>query len=86
LAGVQADTTGSTVKESTMDMNISPALLVDRVLQMQQGQTAQEAQILVLKKSMDLQESASAALLNAVPGNLPLASGGAVGTQVNTLV
>jgi hypothetical protein len=31
-------------------------------------------------------ESASAALLNAVAGQLPLASGGAVGTQVNTLV
>lgn len=69
-----------------MDMAVSPALIVDRVLQSRQGQTAQEAQILVLKKSMDLQESASAALLNAVAGNLPLASGGAVGTQVNTLV
>lgn len=69
-----------------MDMAVSPALIVDRVLQSRQGQTAQEAQILVLKKSMDLQESASAALLNAVAGNLPLASDGALGTQVNTLV
>lgn len=69
-----------------MDMDVSPALLVDRVVQTQQGQTTQEAQILVMKKAMDMQESASAALLNAVAGDLPLASGGAVGTQVNTLV
>jgi hypothetical protein len=68
-----------------MDMNVSPALLVDRVLQMGNSQTAQEAQILVMKKAMDMQESASAALLNAVAGDLPLASGGSVGTQVNTL-
>ena len=69
-----------------MDMDVSPALLMDRVLQTRQGQTAQEAQILVMKKAMDMQESASAALLNAVAGDLPLASGGSVGTQVNTLV
>jgi hypothetical protein len=68
-----------------MDMNVSPALLVDRVLQMGNSQTAQEAQILVMKKAMDMQESASAALLNAVADDLPLASGGSVGTQVNTL-
>ncbi|MBW8470380.1 MAG: YjfB family protein [Thiobacillus sp.] len=66
-------------------MDVSPALLMDRVLQTRQGQTAQEAQILVMKKAMDMQESASAALLNAVAGDLPLVSGGSVGTQVNTL-
>ena len=69
-----------------MDMDVSPALLMDRVLQTRQDQTAQEAQILVMKKAMDMQESASAALLNAVAGDLPLANGGSVGTQVNTLV
>ncbi|MCG2657292.1 MAG: putative motility protein [Hydrogenophaga sp.] len=69
-----------------MDMDVSPALLMDRVLQTRQGQTAQEAQIFVMNKAMDMQESASAALLNAVAGDLPLASGGSVGTQVNTLV
>lgn len=68
-----------------MDVSPSPALLVDRVLQMGNSQTAQEAQILVMKKAMDMQESASAALLNAAAGDLPLASGGSVGTQVNTL-
>jgi hypothetical protein len=35
---------------------------------------------------MDLQESASAALLNAVAGDQPLAISGPLGTQVNTLV
>lgn len=69
-----------------MDMDVSPALLMDRVLQTRQDQTAQEAQILVMKKAMDMHESASAALLNAVAGDLPLANGGSVGTQVNTLV
>ena len=69
-----------------MDMNVSPALMADRVLQSRQDQTAQEAQIFVMKKAMDMQASASATLLNAVAGNLPLASGGPVGTQVNTLV
>jgi hypothetical protein len=39
-----------------------------------------------MKKAMDMQASASATLLNAVAGSLPLASGGPVGTQVNALV
>jgi hypothetical protein len=69
-----------------MDMNVSPALLMDRVIQMGNSQTAQDVQINVLKKAMDMQESASATLLNAVAGNLPLANGGPVGTQINTLV
>jgi len=69
-----------------MDMNVSSPLLMDRVAQMKEGQTTQEAQIRVLKKAMDLQESSSAALLNSVAGNLPLAGSGPVGTQVNALV
>ena len=66
-------------------MDVSPALLVDRVLQTRNSQTTQEAQILVMKKAMDMQESTSAALLNAVAGDLPLAGSGSVGTQVNTM-
>ncbi|MFN3493805.1 MAG: putative motility protein [Hydrogenophaga sp.] len=69
-----------------MDMNISPALLVDRVLQTQHIQSTQDAQINLLKKAMDAQATASMALLNAVAGDLPLASDGSLGTQVNTLV
>ena len=67
-------------------MDVSPAAMVGAVVAAQQASTAQEVQLAVMKKAMDMQESASAALLNAVAGNLPLASGGAVGTQVNTLV
>ena len=69
-----------------MDATISPALLVDRVLQTRNNQTTQDAQISLLKKAMDMQASASQALLNAVVGDLPLASDGSLGTQVNTLV
>jgi hypothetical protein len=49
-------------------MDVSPALLVDRVLQTRNSQTTQDVQINELKKAMDMQESASAALLNAVAG------------------
>ena len=69
-----------------MDMNISPALLVDRVLQTRNNQSSQDAQINLLIKAMEVQESASHALLNAVVGDLPLASDGSLGTQVNKLV
>ncbi|MBA4265876.1 MAG: putative motility protein [Comamonadaceae bacterium] len=69
-----------------MDMNISPALLVDRVLQTRNNQNSQDAQIGLLKKAMEVQESASQALLNAVVGDLPLAIDGSLGTQVNKLV
>lgn len=67
-------------------MDVSPALLVDRVVQTRNNQTTQEVQIAVLKKAMDMQESASQALLSGVTGDLPLASGGTVGTRVNVMV
>ena len=66
-------------------MDVSPALLVDRVVQTRNGQATQEVQINVLKKAMDMQESASMALLNGIAGDLPLATGGALGTQINTM-
>ena len=69
-----------------MDMSVSSALVVDRVVQTRQGAAEQQVQIEVLKKAMNMQESASAALLNSVAGNLPLAGSGSVGTQVNTMV
>jgi hypothetical protein len=54
------------------------------------GGVAQAAQLLVLRKAMQTQESSAVALLQALPspaatGSLPLASAGAVGTQVNEL-
>jgi hypothetical protein len=68
-----------------MDMSVSPALAVDRVVQTRQGAAEQQAQIAVLKEAMQTQASAAAALLNSVAGTLPLAASGSVGTQVNTL-
>ena len=69
-----------------MDMSVSPALVVDRVAQTRRGAAEQQVQIAVLKEAMQTRESAAAALLNGVAGNLPLAGSGPVGTQVNTMV
>ncbi len=66
-------------------MDVSPAGLVNAVVQMQQAQTTQQAQILVMKKAMDVQAAGVLALLQAVPASLPLATEGSLGTQVNLL-
>ena len=66
-------------------MDVSPAALINAVTQMQQSQVTQAAQLLVLKKAMDIQAAGALALLQALPTNLPLASSGTLGTQVNTL-
>ena len=62
-------------------MDVSPAALVNTATQMQQSQVTQTAQVLVLKKAMDVQATGALALLQA----LPLATGGNLGTQVNTM-
>ena len=62
-------------------MDISPSALVVASTQMQQSQVAQTAQVLVLKKAMDMQATGALALLQA----LPLATSGNLGTQVNTM-
>jgi hypothetical protein len=62
-------------------MDVSPAALVDASTQIQQSQVAQTAQVLVLKKAMDIQASSALTLLQA----LPLATSGNLGTKVNTL-
>jgi len=62
-------------------MDVSPAALVNASTQMQQSQVAQTVQVLVLKKTMDIQATGALALLQA----LPLATSGNLGTQVNTL-
>lgn len=61
-------------------MDVSPAALVNASTQMAQNQVAQTAQILVLKKAMDIQAAGALTLLQ----NLPLATSGHLGTQVNT--
>ena len=62
-------------------MDISPTALVHTSTQTQQSQVAQAAQILVLKKAMDIQASGALTLLQS----LPLATSGNLGTQVNTM-
>ncbi|MCF8208498.1 MAG: YjfB family protein [Rhodoferax sp.] len=62
-------------------MDISPTALVNASTQMQQSQVAQTAQVLVLKKAMDIQATGALALLQG----LPLATSGNLGTQVNTM-
>ena len=47
-------------------MDISPAALVSAATQMQQSQVAQTAQVLVLKKAMDIQATGALALLQDV--------------------
>ena len=61
-------------------MDISLTALVNASTQMQQSQVAQTAQVLVLKKAMDIQATSTLALLQA----LPLATSGNLGTQINT--
>lgn len=70
-----------------MDISeVSPALIVDRVLQTSQSQNMLEAQYGLLKDAMAIEENAAMALLNGLPTDLPLATDGAVGTQVNAMV
>ena len=62
-------------------MDISPTAVVNATLQMKQSQVAETAQILVLKKALDIQANGAMALLQA----LPLATSGNLGTQVNKM-
>ena len=65
-------------------MNVSPTGISSVSVPLQQSQVAESAQLLVLKKAMDIEASSALALLQAVPGNLPLATSGNLGTKVNT--
>jgi hypothetical protein len=66
-------------------MDVSIGGLVDAATQLQQTQVAQTAQVMVLKKAMDIEASGALALLQALPANLPLATSGSLGTRLNTL-
>lgn len=67
-------------------MEISPNALVNAAVEMKQAEVAQQVQLSVLKKSMDIQATAALTLLQAVPGPLPLVPTGSMGTQVNVMV
>ncbi|MDT8989320.1 putative motility protein [Curvibacter sp. APW13] len=62
-------------------MEISTTSLVQAYALRQQNQVAQTAQVLVLKKAMDMQAAGALTLLQA----LPLATSGTLGTQVNAM-
>jgi Putative motility protein len=65
-------------------MNIASTPSVQSAAAATQAQGAGEAQILVLKKAMDLQAVNAAAMIQALPKPQPLASSGSVGRNLNT--
>lgn len=65
-------------------MDISVASVAAASSQIAQQRTAQQAEVLVLKKAMELQEAGALALLQALPPVPQLATEGTLGTQVNT--
>lgn len=66
-------------------MDVSPAAMVGAYVANKQADAAQDVQLAVLKKAMDLQGAGAISLLNSVAGNLPLATSGSAGTQLNLL-
>jgi len=66
-------------------MDVSPAALVNASTQMAQDQLAQSVHVSVLKKAMNIQAAGVQTLLSSLPGALPLASSGTLGTRVNEM-
>lgn len=62
-------------------MDVSSTALTNVTTQTQQSEVAQSAQLLVLKKALEIQESSTLALVQS----LPLATSGTLGTQVNAM-
>jgi hypothetical protein len=67
-----------------MNVSSTSTSIASASSQAQQGTVAEAAQLLVLKKAMNIEASSALALLQSVPGNLPLATSGNLGTKVNT--
>ncbi len=64
-------------------MNISNSPSVQSATAAAQGQTADAVNMLVLKKALDTQAAAAVTLIQAIP-QMPLATQGTLGTQLNT--
>jgi hypothetical protein len=64
-------------------MNISATGIASMSTQLQQGKVAESAQLLVLKKAIDIEASSALALLQTMTGNLPVANSGNLGTKLN---
>lgn len=67
-----------------MNVSSTSTSIASASSQVQQGTVAESAQLLVLKKAMNIEASSALTLLQAIPGNLPLATSGNLGTKVNT--
>lgn len=65
-------------------MDVSAANAVNASLIMQQAQTGQDQQMLILKKALDAQASEALQLIQSVTPTSALATEGSLGTQVNT--
>lgn len=69
-------------------MDVTSQNLIQAATTLTESRTAQAVQVSVLKKALDASEAGAMALLQALPqptGDLPLASEGHLGTQLNTL-
>lgn len=68
-------------------MDVSTQGLVQVATAMSDAQTSQAIQVSVLKKAINADASGALTLLQSVPttGDLPLATEGTLGTQVNVL-
>lgn len=67
-------------------MDISSSSLVQLASHLQSSQTVQDVQVAVIKKAMNVEQTAAAALLQMLPpvtGAQPLAASGSVGTQLH---
>ena len=65
-------------------MDITSLAVSPAAMTATRGSPAEEAQVLMLKKAMDIQSSSAAALIQALPQPAPLATSGSVGRNVNT--
>lgn len=66
-----------------MDVSLSNQIL-NTANVMAQAKVAQEVNTKVLKKSMEIQESTAATMLQSVPQTPQLATSGSLGTKLNT--
>ena len=70
-------------------MDVSPQAMVNAVLNTSTAQASQQVQTSVLKKALNIQAQSVLGLVQSVApppatGDLPLATSGTVGTQLNT--
>jgi hypothetical protein len=65
-------------------MSITPLPVNPTSVSATQGSPAEAAQVLMLRKAMDMQASSAAAMLQALPQPAALATRGTLGRSVNT--